>query len=200
MTYPIGIVYPFLKFHTHWAQLCGSGIMASMTVVAWISCRASPAGYNSAFSPNVYFDVTATWQSLLEILCHDGPQIAPILALEWTFSFMHETVYGCQVSVFVSRWPRVGTEDEISRTHPKTFFSEFSPHRSCSDTREPSASSCHSQQHISACSLSLLATPVFTGSFSFWRRHSFFFPRVCTSRRRNLRAVPLMHEGVFSRN
>jgi hypothetical protein len=166
MTYPIGIVYPFLKFHTHWAQLCGSGIMATMTVIAWISCRASPAGYNSVFFPNVYFDVTATWQSLLDILCHDGPQIAPILALEWIFSFMHETVYGCQVSVLASAYLRVDAEDETTRTHPKTFSSEFSPHQSCSDTRVPSDSSYHSQQHISACSLSLSTTPIFTGPFS----------------------------------
>jgi 4-hydroxybenzoate polyprenyltransferase len=84
------LVYPFLKFYTYWAQLGGAVLMACVVPTAWVACAAS-----SEINP-----VSSISTSIAMALSKNGPLLVACFLLEVLFSFIHETVYGCQVCSF----------------------------------------------------------------------------------------------------
>jgi 4-hydroxybenzoate polyprenyltransferase len=81
------VVYPFLKFYTYWAQLGGAILMACVVPTAWAACM-TVSGDSTTFD----LDFLAT------LLATNGPLLAACFMIEVLFSFVHETVYGCQVT------------------------------------------------------------------------------------------------------
>jgi 4-hydroxybenzoate polyprenyltransferase len=82
----IFLVYPFLKFYTHWAQLGGAVLIAAISPMAWAACAAWSSSYTGSGIGAAFKSMRANWQ-----LCLTS------FVIEMIFSFLHETVYGCQV-------------------------------------------------------------------------------------------------------
>jgi 4-hydroxybenzoate polyprenyltransferase len=84
------IIYPYFKYFTYWAQIGGAGLIAWVVPVAWIACAAT---YESEVSPVTF---TSAWRHAYELGARDWKTILPIFLIEFIFTFVHETIYGCQ--------------------------------------------------------------------------------------------------------
>jgi hypothetical protein len=67
-------------------------LIAWVVPVAWIACAAS---YEQPTGPVTF---AGAFEHAYELCVRDWKILTPIFAIELFFTFIHETVYGCQVS------------------------------------------------------------------------------------------------------